>query len=437
MLSSSLRRRRLAVSAAAVAACAAFVVPITTAEAGPSSAGRAPAADHVLFVAWDGFDPAYLDRADTPTIDRLAHDGSLTTSRGVMTSITNPSWSSVATGAWPERHLNTAYWYDDETGLARGQQRDLAVPTIAEAVGDGGGTVASVQWFIVQNHGASYGDPDALYTQPGGRCDTRVDQAISILRGESVDSGGTQVAVPEIPTLLAVYCDDLDALGHAGGDVNPEIPGRLEEMDAMLGRLVDALDAAGIADETTIVLTGDHAMTSFTTAIGDEVIAAVDEAGYDLELLSSGQSPAPGTDAVMVVGGAASVHLVGDAREDRHAARRIEAAIRGVEHVHAVYDRADQRRMRMSPHHGELVVDPEPGYTLSTTDRESPRGQHGTANDLRVPLLLSGAGISDERRPRFPRHVDLAPTMAALLGIDAPAGAQGRVLREALERSRP
>jgi predicted AlkP superfamily pyrophosphatase or phosphodiesterase len=424
--------RRHAAAVAAVALGAALAVPPTTAGADPRDHDASPAAEHVLFVAWDGFDPAYLAAADTPTIDHLARDGSLSTSRGVMTSITNPSWSSVATGAWPERHHNTAYWYDEDSGVARGSQRDIAVPTIAESVRDAGGTVASVQWFILQNHGVTYGDPAALYTQPGGRCATRTDQAIAILRGEPVSSGGSMVTVPEIPDLLTVYCDDLDALGHAGGDVNPEIPARLEEMDALLGELVAELHTAGIADETAIVLTGDHGMTSFRTALGDEIIDAVAEAGYTLELLGPGRSPSADADAVMVVGGVGSLHLVGDVAGDRRTARRIQTAIEDVEHIHAVYDQGDQRRMRMSPFHGELIVEADPGYTVSTNDFETTVGLHGTTNDLEVPLLLSGAGVRNHA-PARPRHVDLAPTMAALLGIDEPSGAQGRALREALE----
>jgi arylsulfatase A-like enzyme len=34
--------------------------------------------------------------------------------------------------------------------------------------------------------------------------------------------------------------------------------------------------------------------------------------------------------------------------------------------------------------------------------------------------------------PRDPRHVDVAPTIAALLGIQPPSGTQGRVLTESL-----
>jgi predicted AlkP superfamily pyrophosphatase or phosphodiesterase len=385
-------------------------------------------------IALDGLDADYLellDELDTPHLDRLVRQGSLTTSTGVMTSITNPSWSSVATGAWPERHLNSAYWFDPETNTARGQQRDLAVPTIAEAVRDQGGTVFSAQWFTLQNYGVTYGDPEGLYTQPGGDCSRRVDDAVAALRGEPVLSGGETVTVPRVPQLTAVYCDTLDALGHAGGDVNPQIPAALEEIDAQIGRVVQATKDAGVYGRTAFVVTGDHGMTTFDRGFADEGLAAIADAGYRAEVLGNGQSPAPDTDAAIVVGGVASLHLVGEAAGDPRAVGRIRAALEALPQVRVVYDEADQARMRMSPRYGELVVEPEPGWSFGSTPA-GPVGRHGAATELDVAFALAGAGVRPGAAPTDPRHVDIAPTIAALLGIDPPTGSQGRVLDEAL-----
>lgn len=143
-----------------------------------------PRADHVVLVAWDGFDAKYLERGvPTPSLDALSRRGSITTSTGVMTSFTNPSWSSVATGAFPERTLNTAYWYDASADIVRGQSREIAVETLGESMRSAGRTLASVQWFIEQNKSVFYGDANALYTQPGGNCDKRTDVALDILAG--------------------------------------------------------------------------------------------------------------------------------------------------------------------------------------------------------------------------------------------------------------
>ncbi|PRZ02886.1 putative AlkP superfamily pyrophosphatase or phosphodiesterase [Isoptericola sp. CG 20/1183] len=400
-----------------------------------SAAGTpAPPADHVVLLALDGFDAGYLPLLDglpTPHLDALVRRGSLTTGTGVMPSITNPSWTSIATGAWPERHLNSAFWYDPEGRVARGQQRDVAVPTLAEAVREQGGTVLCVQWPVLQDHGTAFGDRDGLYTRPGGDSARRVDDAVAVLRGEPVLSGGTPVTLSRPPQLVAVYCDVLDALGHAGGDRHPGIPAALRDIDAQVGRLVAATEEAGIAARTAFVLLGDHGMTTFDRGFGRAARTAVARAGYRMEIVRPGDAPRRRTDVVAVVGGVASLHLVGRAADDPRAVAAIRAALEALPQVRAVHGKDDQARMRMSPRYGELVVEPQPGWSFGSTPRR-PAGRHGASTELEVAFALAGAGIAPGRPPSDPRHVDVAPTVAALLGIDPPAGAQGRVLTEAL-----
>jgi predicted AlkP superfamily pyrophosphatase or phosphodiesterase len=399
-----------------------------------------PRADHVVLVALDGFGADYLDRhADLPTphLDALTARGSLTTGTGVLPSVTNPSWASVATGAWPDHHLNTAYFYDPGSGAAQGQRRDLAVPTIAEAVREAGGTVASVQWPIVQDHGTRSGDPDALYTQPGGSCTRRFDDAVAVLRGTPLRSGRRTVTVPRPPRLLAVYSDVLDGLGHAGGPEHPRIPAALREIDAQLGRLVAVTEEVGIADRTAFVLLGDHGMTAFRRGFGRPLRRSLARAGLRTEILRPGQRPSRRTDVAVVVGGVASLHLLGAARTDPTATARARRALEALPQVRAVWDRAEQAERRMSPRLGDLVVEPQPGWTPGPGSRwpvpRRARGRHGTSDELDVAFLLAGSGVRPGVAPDAPRHVDVAPTVAALLGIAPPPGSQGRVLTEALD----
>ena len=62
------------------------------------------------------------------------------------------------------------------------------------------------------------------------------------------------------------------------------------------------------------------------------------------------------------------------------------------------------------------------------------RGGHGGTEPevSHVPLVLAGSGIVAGDRPRDARLVDLAPTIAALLGVAAPGHAEGRTLVELL-----
>ena len=56
--------------------------------------------------------------------------------------------------------------------------------------------------------------------------------------------------------------------------------------------------------------------------------------------------------------------------------------------------------------------------------------------DAHIPLVIMGRQV---KMGRYPGHValnDLAPTLAALIDVDAPAGSSGRVLIEALDFNR-
>lgn len=80
-----------------------------------------------------------------------------------------------------------------------------------------------------------------------------------------------------------------------------------------------------------------------------------------------------------------------------------------------------------------IVVTSDHGHTL--------RGGHGGWEEdvIRVPLVAAGAGIVTPEHPGAEiswmpaRHVDVAPTCAALLGTSVPTHSQGRVLFEGID----
>ena len=53
--------------------------------------------------------------------------------------------------------------------------------------------------------------------------------------------------------------------------------------------------------------------------------------------------------------------------------------------------------------------------------------------DTHVPIIFSGLGIGSRTVRRLVHPVDVAPTIAALMGMTAPASATGRVLVEVVE----
>lgn len=82
---------------------------------------------------------------------------------------------------------------------------------------------------------------------------------------------------------------------------------------------------------------------------------------------------------------------------------------------------------------GDLILVAEPfkyilDYPITAT--------HGTpySYDTHVPLIIMGPGLSARRYYEASSPADIAPTIAALLGIQPPSGTTGRVLLEAIAK---
>jgi arylsulfatase A-like enzyme len=391
--------------------------------------------EHVILVDWDGFDPAYLERAPTPNLDALAEEGTLTTAKATFPTTSNSSRASMCTGANPEVHGNLAYYLDERSGEVVGQSRFLAAETLTEALADADKTTAAVQWYMVQRRGVSSEDPAHLYLDPGGLFATRVDAAIDVLEGRTVDAGGKTVQVREVPHFLAVYGSDLDAAGQTEGPDGPNVVPLLAEMDDHLGRLVRATQDLGIYDRTAFIVTGDHGMTGWDADLTPDVLATLTSAGYAAQAVAPGDSPDPATEIVLTTGAVrtAGVALQGRTNNPQERAR-IQAALEDAPRVAKVLGSTDLKDLRAGDRLGDFVLEAEEpwGFVPPGESSGGSRGAHGSTREMPVPLLLSGAGIRRDAAPRDPRLVDVAPTVCALLGTRPPKDAQGRALSEAL-----
>jgi predicted AlkP superfamily pyrophosphatase or phosphodiesterase len=95
-------------------------------------------------------------------------------------------------------------------------------------------------------------------------------------------------------------------------------------------------------------------------------------------------------------------------------------------------NQTDLKGLRAGEKHDGLVVEAEEpwGFVPPAGPGGGTQGAHGSTEEMRVPLLLSGTGIRRRAAPRDARLVDVAPTICALLGVRSPADAQGRLLSE-------
>lgn len=275
-----------------------------------------------------------------------------------------------------------------------------------------------------------------------------LDTAAEIVRQEKLG----QDAVPDV---LVINLSSNDYIGHAFGPDSAEVLDVTVRTDAELSRFFNFLakNVTGGLGKVTIVLTADHGVAP--------IPAEMQKAGFPaggIRLTKSGLNEA--LEAKLGEGDWVQAIVEANVYLNR---RTIEAAgvssaraedaaaefLRQVPGIYAVYTRSQlldgrmldtdvARRVARSFHpkvSGDLVLVPDPfwvsGRTTGTT--------HGSpyAYDTAVPLLLAGAGIKAGRYPQRVSTLDIAPTLADLLGILQPSGCEGQVLSHALRPSLP
>lgn len=200
-------------------------------------ASRGPAAERlVLLVSVDGLAPRVLARAETPTLDRLAREG--TRAEKAMTtvpSLTLPSHTSMLSGVGPERHK--VLWNRWEGGFEIGVE---TVFTHCSRVGMRCGLFAAKEKFAHFARG-----------EPG------VERYGLAPRAEAVFEAALDYADEEQPHFVMVHVAEVDAAGHRFGWGSPEQRSAIEAIDAALGEFLEEL-----LDEwegrARILVTSDH-----------------------------------------------------------------------------------------------------------------------------------------------------------------------------------
>jgi predicted AlkP superfamily pyrophosphatase or phosphodiesterase len=250
--------------------------------------------------------------------------------------------------------------------------------------------------------------------------------------------------------LLAISFSSTDYIGHAYGPDSREIHDQILRLDRTLGRLFDSLFKLRDRGRVIVALTADHGVTPFpelsqnrysppprrvnvwpALAAARAVLqrACADTAAADLE---SGsliiERNRAGVSAALINAAADSFVAV---------ARRIPGVLLS-ERFGALAtrdlgkDAIARRWIQMFPPDVpvEAVVVLTPG---SYWDPFS-IALHGTPHDddSHVPILFFGAPFKPGSYPQFARTVDLAPTLAQVLGVSPTEPLDGRVLTAAL-----
>jgi predicted AlkP superfamily pyrophosphatase or phosphodiesterase len=343
----------------------------------------------------------------------------------------------------PSGHAaNAAYWFEHESGqfvTSTFYMQQLPAWVLAFNKSDAANKYASAKWKGFRTLPAVLGKPyyEAMIATPYGN-DMLEAFAEDALKDERLGRhSGTDV--------LTVSFSSNDLLGHQVGPDAPEVRDMCIQTDRVLGRLLRAVEAEAGAGNYVVVFTSDHGVAPKPEELTKRGIPAGRFSGTEVsQAIESALTEKYGPGKWIVGRAEMAPYLNHDLLSEKQAvlaeAENIAAeAVRKLPYIFRVYTSAQLEHENLSGEPiGELMqrgyyrgraadlfIVQKP-YWLASKDGTS----HGTpfSYDTHVPMIFLGSGIRPGRYDENVRTADIAPTLAALLGVNTPSGSVGRVL---------
>lgn len=378
---------------------------------------------HVVLISLDGY-PAYALRdpqTPAPTLRRLIREGAW--APGGMTNInptvTWPNHTAMVTGVDASRHgvlYNGMPVRKDGTVRVDAQvpkQELVQAPTVYDLAHSHGMTTAEVDWVAIQD-APSIDFAFSEVPKPGSLIvkEMNIDvegfsKAPITYRDEIWTQAAIHILQKHKPNLLLFHLLTTDSAQHKYGARSLGAVSSLALADRQVERLIDAVRGAGMLDQTTFLVVSDH---GFHTSKREIRPAAV--------------LKEHNITGVTVIPEGGTAMLYGQVSPD---------TFRGIEGIAEVIT-PDQFAKHGFPPAGErmadLVLAAADGYSFSGNVNgpvvgdlaaTANPGNHGylTSNpDMRPIFVAWGVGIQPGAQLDQVRTIDIAPTIAKLLGFE-------------------
>jgi predicted AlkP superfamily pyrophosphatase or phosphodiesterase len=428
---------------------------------------------HVVLITIDGFPAEMLHDPKTPIprIRELAAEGVVAQGMSVSTpSVTWPNHTTLVTGVHPVKHsvlyngVLTRKGPDVPVTVdpKKTKAELVAVPTVYDLLHEKGLRTAAINWPATRASQALDDDfpdvPDTLLHSTPRLVDEMVaarilpsakDADFRAMTGPARDDVWTRAAVHVIkerkPNLLLFHLLNTDGIHHRYGPQSPASHTALALADVFVGRIVDALDAAGIRTNTTLIITSDHGFANVTNVLYPNVVFR--KAG----LLEVGASNLVTKARAQLVseGGLGMIYLNNPATRDADRARVLQlfSGKPGISEILEPNQFPAFGLPNPAATNGmaDLVLVASDGYGISglpagqefvvpvgPKDNMGYHGYVGSNPRMDAAFIASGAGIKRGTKIGKIDSISIAPTIAQLFRIKMP-GASGKVLAEILQ----
>ncbi|MCE7064608.1 alkaline phosphatase family protein [Dyadobacter sp. CY326] len=246
----------------------------------------------------------------------------------------------------------------------------------------------------------------------------------------------------EAPLVSAIWFSDPDGAAHEKGIGSDEAVNAIKFVDAQFGRILDTLNARGLAEQYNIIISTDH---GFVTHSGKQDLTEF--------LIKAGFKKDKESDDVVVADG---LIYVKDRNEET--IEKIVVALHKEEWVGAVFTKAykpgstkgwlegtfsfDAIHFNHPKRTGDILVSPQWNNEKNTNgfagaDFALGVAGHGgsSPHEITIALTAFGPDIKKLATTNLPTsNVDIAPTILAIYGLPIPKEMDGRVISELLKK---
>lgn len=425
---------------------------------------------HVILISLDGF-PAWLWNDESlmvPNLRKLAAEGASTKAMTVSNpSITWINHTTLVTGVEPRKHgvlFNGLLVRQGDGRPPKIEQwadktQMVFAPTLYDVAHEAGLTTAESDWVAV-THAKTIDWSFAELPTPEGTVEKEMIAA-GIVKPRDIDwmqmgpnrksvvfldnmwtAAAIHIWKTHQPNLMLFHTLNTDSTHHTYGPGSMASYTALAYADRLVGDLVQAVNDSGLRDQTTIVIATDHGFKKVTKICLPNLV--LKKAG-----LAQGLGPSITTcDAyAMTQGGMAFVYITNPARK-AELLPKLKELFAQTEGVDRVIDGSEGHSLGMptpaeNQGMGDLVLYPKAGYAFKNdaagesvvTLSQNYAGTHGYFNgdpELDGIFIANGRGIKKGVVLERMANLDVAPTIAALLGLALPSP-DGHVLTEILQ----
>jgi predicted AlkP superfamily pyrophosphatase or phosphodiesterase len=414
--------------------------------------GFAQTTKHVVLITIDGLRPEfYLDPSwGAVNLQQLKEAGTFAKGvNGIFPTVTFPSHTTLLTGEKPASHgiyFNNPFQANGPSVDWHWYFKDIKIPTLWDAVRKAGLTSGSVLWPVSVGAPIDYNIPDiwtlentnrleitGRYATPQGFWDEVQQNATGRLEPNdfnldknylSMDENVARIAAYILrkykPAFTTVHLPAVDHAEHADGRDGEQVRRAVAGVDRNIRTIVEALDKAGIRENTAIIITGDHGFVDRHTNFYPNILLA--EAGL-IKDVSTGEWKARFHSA----GGSAFLYLKkkNDSRSLAQVKKILGDLPASQKKMFRLIEGEELGRSGADPN-AVLALAAERGYAFSGSMsgevvRSSRGGSHGyfpDFADIQTGFIGSGSGFKKGVKLSVIEMVDIAPVIAKLLGLD-------------------